>query len=51
MEEFLIQGWDPILPGWRWLMLVLWLLEKDSTLWYGMSQWVEMESASNIPFL
>ena len=25
MEIFLIRGWDPILPGWRWLVLTLWL--------------------------
>ena len=46
MEGFAIRGWDPIFPGWRWLMLAvsIWLeyypfgtnlLEKASSRWRG----------------
>ena len=50
MELYMIRGWQFILPGWRWLMLALWNLDKTSSLWYGMGQWVELKSGNNISF-
>ena len=47
MEGFLIGGWDFILPGWRWVILALYLLEKNSSLWHG--QYIGLKSAKKRP--